>query len=152
MTMLKTRISLDGQVVRDGVIAVYFGAYGHRDRLKIESKSFAWKDGYNQYLRWKDTALSEPRRFRADEVRLVKFRSITLWGAVCQGRFKGHWMERVHHELSGDMEPGRQMLNRVVGAGDPCRGEGGFHHVFDTIVNNGEIAKYPEVVCQESYD
>jgi hypothetical protein len=50
------------------------------------------------------------------------------------------------------MDPGRQKLNRVVGAGDPCRGEVGFHHVFVTIVKTCEIAKYPQVVCQESYD
>jgi hypothetical protein len=109
-------------------------------------------DDYNQCLRFKDTPLSEPRRFRADEVRLLKFRLITLWGVACHDRFEGYWMKRVHHELSDDMEPGRQKVNRVVGAEDPCRGVVEFHHAFVTIVKNCEIAKYPRVVCQESYD
>lgn len=128
------------------VITVYFGMYGWDDRENEEPFEWLMKTSCNPYLRWQETPNSKPRHFQVRERNLCGFRQITLFRATLQNRFEGYWNERVHHELTEDLKPGRQRNNKVVGAGNPHRNESGRHTTFLTWAKTSDVFRHPQVV------
>jgi len=47
------------------------------------------------------------------------------------------------------VELGKQRLNRVTGAGDPCRGKAGVHHVFITHALTEKLKQFPALTVVE---